>query len=59
MQIKLSLNSASTEADSAILLLGIYLKELETLSQKKHPYVHCSIIYNCQDLEAAYQEMSG
>ena len=38
--------------DSAIPLLGIYLKEIETLPQKyMHPYVHCSIIYNSQDMK--------
>ena len=24
-----------------------------SLKEQKHPYVHCSIIYNCQDMEAA------
>ena len=23
------------------------------LKEHKHPYVHCSVIYNCQDMEAA------
>ena len=41
--------------DPAIPLLGIYPKETKTLNLKehKHPCVHCSIIYNHQDMEAA------
>ena len=41
--------------DPMIPLVGIYPKKPETLNLKeyKHPYVHCSIIYNCQGLEAA------
>ena len=41
--------------DPAIPLLGIYPKEAKTLISRnvKHPNVHCSIIYNCQDIEAA------
>ena len=39
--------------DSAITQ-GMYSKKLETLILKEHmhPYVHCSIIYNSQDMEA-------
>ena len=38
-----------------IPLLGIYLKEMQNANSKehKHLYVHCSIIYNQQDTEAA------
>ena len=25
--------------------------------RKRHPYVHCSIIYNCQDMEATYMSI--
>ena len=41
--------------DPAIPLLGIYLKEPQNtnLKEHKHLYVHCSVIYNCQDMEAA------
>ena len=43
--------------DPAIPLLGIYQKEPKTLIQKNisTPYlcVHCNIIYNHQDMEAA------
>ena len=39
--------------DSAVPLLGIYLKKTKTLITKDvHPYVHCSIIYNSPDMEA-------
>ena len=40
--------------DPVIPLQGMYLKKSKTLTQKKHmhPYVHYSIIYNSQDLEA-------
>ena len=38
--------------DPGIQFLGIYPKEPKTLIQKKHPYVHRSVIYNCQDVEA-------
>ena len=39
--------------DSAIPLLGIYLKESKKTSSKRymHPKVHSNIIYNCQDME--------
>ena len=41
--------------DPGILILGIYPKKLKALIQKehKHPCVHCSVIYNCQDMETA------
>ena len=34
---------------------GNITKETENTDSKEymHPYVHCSIIYNCQDLETA------
>ena len=39
--------------DSAIPLLGIYLEGPKTnLKEHKHPGVHCSIIYNHQNMEA-------
>ena len=46
--------------DPAILHLGIYPKEPKTLNSKeyKHPYVHCSIIYSHQYMEAAQVSMS-
>ena len=51
--------------DPVIPLLGIYLKEPKTLRTPegasvghKHPYVHCSIISNNQDLEAAQVTIS-
>ena len=45
--------------NSVILLLGIYLKKLKTLIQKNMcTPVHCSIIYNSQDLEAAQVTVS-
>ena len=28
------------------------------LKEHKHPYVHCSIFYNCQDLEAAQMSIN-
>ena len=28
------------------------------LKEHKHPYVHCSVIYNCQDTEAAQVSIS-
>ena len=41
--------------DPAILLLGIYPKKLQNTNSKEymHPYAHCSVIHNGQDLEAA------
>ena len=40
--------------DPAIPLLGLYPKNPETPIQKiMHLYIHSSIIYNSQDLEAA------
>ena len=46
--------------DPAIPLLGIYLKEPKTLIKNniKHSYVHRSIIYNHQDMEAAQVSIS-
>ena len=34
---------------------GNIFEEIQNTSSKeyKHPYVHCSIIWNCQDMEAA------
>ena len=49
--------------DPAIPLLCIYPKEMKTLTQKDicTPNVHCSIIYNSQDMEtiSAHQWMNG
>ena len=49
-----------TPFDPAIPLLRIYPKETwnTNLKEHKHPYVHCSIIYNSQDLEAAQMSIS-
>ena len=46
--------------DPVISLLGIYPKNPKTLTQKEymHPYVHCSVIYNHQDLEAVQVPIS-
>ena len=45
--------------DPAIFLLSINTKELESGSQKgyMYPHVHCSIIHNCQDMEATWLSM--
>ena len=42
--------------DPATPLLGIYPKGTQNTNSKehKHPYVHCSVIYNLQDTEAAH-----
>ena len=42
--------------ESAILLLGSFLKEMKSLSWKDnlHFYIHCSIIYNSQGIEIKY-----
>ena len=40
--------------DPVIPHLGLYPKTQNTnLEEHKHPYIHCSVIYNCQDMEAA------
>ena len=47
--------------DPAIPLLGIYPKKppkKANSKEHKQPYVHCSIIYNRQDLEAAQRSIS-
>ena len=46
--------------DPVIPLLGIYPKEPKTpnLKEQKHPYVHCSLIYSHQDVEAAQGSIS-
>ena len=38
--------------DPAIPLLGIHLEKNHNLKRYTHPYVHSSIIYNSQDMEA-------
>ena len=45
-----------TVFDPAIPLLGMCTKIPETLIRKNlyTPYIHCSIIYNIQDLETAH-----
>ena len=47
-KIKLLYNPATT-------LLSMYTKEEKTLTQKdmSHPHVHCSVIYNSQDMETS------
>ena len=39
--------------DPAIPFLGTYPKKTKTLNSKRylHPYVHCNIFYNNQDME--------
>ena len=46
--------------DIVILLLGIYMKKNQNINSREytHPYVHCSVIYNRQDLEAAQVSIS-
>ena len=44
--------------DAAIPLLEIYLNSNTSLKEHKHPYVHCSVIYNHQDMEAAQVSIS-
>ena len=45
--------------DPVIPLLGIYLEIWNTNSKEyKHHYVHCSIINNSEDLEAAQVSIS-
>ena len=43
-------------SEKGIPLLGILARtccSYTNSKEHKHPYVHCSIIYNCQDMEAA------
>ena len=47
--------------DPVVLLLGMYPKEYTQntyFKEHKHPYVHCSVIYNHQDMEAAQVPIS-
>ena len=45
--------------DPTIPLLGIYPKELKhEFERLQSSYVHCSVIYNCQDMEAAQVSIS-
>ena len=46
--------------DPEILLLGNLSKETwnNHLKEYRHPYVHCSVIYNSQDMEAAQVSIS-
>ena len=51
-----------TTCDTAVSLLGIYPKEMKTFTNSKrymHPYIHCSIIYNSQDMEATEVSING
>ena len=38
--------------DPAILLLGTYPEEHHTSKRYMYPKVHCSAVYNSQDMEA-------
>ena len=42
-------------SDPEIPFLGIHIWRTQNTNSKehKHPYVHCSVIYNCHDVEAA------
>ena len=52
---KLKMNVAF---DTVIPLLGTFLNEKTyNLKEHKHSYVHCSIIYNHQDIEAAHMSI--
>ena len=46
--------------DPEIPLLGIYLQGIQNtnLKEYKHTYVHCSVIYSHQDMEAAQVSIS-
>ena len=46
--------------DPEIPLLGIYLKKTQNASLKEymHCSIHCSVIYNSQDMEAAQVSIS-
>ena len=39
--------------DPAVPLCGIYLEKTLNSKRYMHPYVHSSIIYSCQDMEAS------
>ena len=43
--------------DPAIPLLGIHLEKNCNLKRYMHPYVHSSIIYNSQDMEAKIKKL--
>lgn len=47
--------------DLVIPLLGIYQKKIKTLTGKRnlHFHVHCSFIYNMQDMETTYMSTDG
>ena len=45
------------KTDPAIPLLGIYLKKNENTNLKDLLYVHCSIIYNSQDMKETQVSM--
>ena len=42
--------------DPALTILGIYLKKMKAITWKKymHHCVHCSTIYNSQDMKSGY-----
>ena len=43
----------------AILLLGLYLKKKKKKKICLHPHVHCSIVYNSQDVETTKASLDG
>ena len=45
--------------DTTIPFLGIYLEEKHGLKGYVHPSVHCSTVYNRQDMEATYMFTGG
>ena len=54
-QSSLKILNVELPYDPVFPLLGIYTEKLEHQFQRiMHPCVHCSIIYNSQDVEATY-----
>ena len=44
--------------DTAVPLLGIYLEKKHDPKGYMHPNVHCSTVYNSQDMEATYMSIN-
>ena len=44
--------------DTAVRRLGIYLEKKHDPKGYMHPNVHCSTVYNSQDMEATYMSIN-
>ena len=54
-KLKIKLPLKKLLYDPAIPLLGIYPKKMKWYVEKMHSYIHCSMIYNSQEIQKIQQ----